>query len=135
VTYAELRARAVERARVEVAHPSQDWTGQCQKFVRTMFDVDPVPGFGSAREAWLHTDPADRHGGGRPIPGVPCYFKIGKFWHAVISTGDGNCISTDIRRRGLPDEVALYAIVRAWGAQYLGWTETICGRRIVNAAD
>lgn len=101
------------------------WSGMCQKYVR-----DPcweVPSlYGSAIEAWngaKHKHPGDR----TPPKGAPCYYRGGQYGHAVICVGNGNIRSTDCTYGGDISEVDIGWPERAWGYEYLGWTEDLNG--------
>lgn len=119
---------AVAVAVAESRRPSDDWEGMCLRFVRTCLDVDAK--YRTARIAWSHVAVADRHGGRRPPPAVPGWWAVGLNWHVALSAGGGNFWSTDIREPGQIDLVTGATIERAWGARWLGWSETINGRRI-----
>lgn len=120
---------AIVWARSQITSRSQDWTGWCQKFVRSSFGVGG--GFASAIAQWegaryphWTTDPnsAPR--------GAPVFWAGGKFGHVALSLGDGRCISTDAKRRGWPDIVTIDSISRNWGYEFLGWTEDMNGVRV-----
>lgn len=127
--YAERRLEAVRFARNEVLHGAPIWFELCQKFTRTA-SGDEVGGAKTAIAAWRGLDRAAQHSGPRPPFGVPVYWAIGKSGHAAVSAGKGYVYSTDIKRRGHVDKVSIDYICRHWGAHYLGWAETINGRRM-----
>jgi hypothetical protein len=110
----------------QITHPSQNWQGLCQSFVRhcmgvagwapTAFDAaEKVP------TANRHTDafkdvPAGaavyfKHAAGDPRPG-----------HVVLSLGGGLCVSTDIYRRGMVDKAPLSVFGPHWSMTYLWWS-------------
>jgi hypothetical protein len=117
-------ARSLARAKT-LSHGSAIWGGLCLKFVRTSLNIPAH--FPSAKAAWEGTSIHSRHMRGVAPKGVPVFFKIGQFWHVVLSAGNGYCWSTDIKRSGLPDLVPISLITKRWGAQYLGWTDTLNG--------
>ncbi|WP_433014092.1 hypothetical protein [Kribbella sp. CA-294648] len=118
---------AVDFAAGQVANPSRNWTGICLIFVRNCFNVGPVnpdahAGYRAAKF---------KHGSaGTPPLGVPVWWTGGRHGHVAISTGDGNCFSSDIKRPGKIDKVPISLITRRWGMLYKGWTEDINGVRI-----
>jgi hypothetical protein len=123
---------AVDFAKGQVTNPTPppgetDWFGWCLVFVRRCFNVGPM--YGSAEKGYFGTD--FKHGtSGTPPLGVPIWWTNGGDGHVAISTGDGNCYSTDIKRRGKVDKVAISYITRTWGQKYRGWSEDINGVRI-----
>ena len=118
---------AVDFAAGQVGNPSRNWTGICLIFVRNCFNVGPVnpdahAGYRAAKF---------KHGtAGTPPLGVPVWWTGGQHGHVAISTGDGNCFSSDIKRKGKIDKVPISLITRRWGMLYRGWTEDINGVRI-----
>lgn len=123
---------AVDFAKAQVTNPTPppgetDWFGWCLVFVRRCFNVGAK--YGSAEQAYLRAD--FKHGtGGTPPLGVPIWWTNGGDGHVAISTGDGSCYSTDIKRHGKVDKVAISFITRKWGQNYRGWSEDINGVRI-----
>lgn len=121
---------AVQEARSEVtkntAPPPRLWYGLCLVFVRSMHDVPSL--FGSAKAAWTHA--GHQHTSKNPPAGAPVYWSGGTYGHIALSTGNGRCISTDIRRKGRPNEVDINTIRHDWGLRYLGWTEDLNGRPV-----
>lgn len=135
-TRADLWAR--RKAGLEFAHrehvdPSRWWENDCQMFSRMALGAPGGLIFDTAKKAFLQIPHADRHpvGGKHPPAGVPVYFRLpNPFWHAAISAGKGLIWSTDITRRGRIDKVSIGYLERRWGADYLGWTESINRRRV-----
>lgn len=132
-----IGSAAVAFALKEHKTPSRLWVsakgnGLCLEFTRTTLDTGPK--YGSAKEAYSHVAPGDRHGGAEPPPGVPVFWKVGTWWHVAVSAGGGYVWSTDILRKGKVDKVTIGYISRRWGATYLGWTETLNGKRVYTAA-
>jgi hypothetical protein len=134
LTRADLWARrkaALEFALHEHVQPSRDWTNDCQMGVRMALGA--AGGIGSARLSWLALPAADRHGvgGKHPPAGVPVWFRLNTpFWHVALSAGKGLVWSTDILRHGRWDKVSIPYLERRWNADYLGWGESINGRRV-----
>lgn len=119
---------AVAWAMEQVKQGTGGYEGLCLRFTRHCHNVPARDA--SAKVAWSRTPIAERHGGKQPPPGVPVYWKIGEYDHVAESAGGGWCVSTDILRRGKADRVRISLITERWGAQYLGWTETINGVRV-----
>lgn len=127
----QRRHHALEFALHEDQHGAASWHNLCQKFVRTACGAGP--GQPSAKAAWLHLPHEDKHGvgGKHPPAGVPVYFKLDTpYWHAALSVGKGFIRSTDILRRGHVDKVSITYLENRWNADYLGWAESINGRRV-----
>jgi hypothetical protein len=125
------RKHALEYAHDQHLHGSPIWAGLCQKAVRIALGAGP--GAASARLAWLDLPDEDRHGvgGKHPPAGVPAYFRLDTpYWHVALSAGKGLIWSTDILRRGHWDKVSIPYLERRWHAHYLGWAESINGRRV-----
>lgn len=124
---------ALAAARAEHAHPSQDWTGECQHFTRFIYQIGP--GFGSARAQFLGCDPEDRHEGGHPADapiGSILHFKGGSkgFGHAMpaahdFPNGSPGAWSNDLLRTGFIDKVNRNAPVTKWKQEYTGWCTAI----------
>lgn len=106
------------------------YSGLCLRFVRNCHNIPARDA--SARVAWSRIPVSQRHGGKEPPAGVPVFWSIGANGHVAESAGGGWCISTDILRRGKADRVRIDLISSKWGAQYLGWTESLNGYRVYN---
>ena len=114
------------------------FTGWCLKAVRTCYGVDAhdfTPTNGRDPMAIEAFDAATfkRVADGRTIPrGVPVFWRGGSTGagHIAISTGDGDCWSTDIRRPGYFDKVPITEIAQQWGLKLVGWTEDLNGVHI-----
>jgi hypothetical protein len=118
---------AVDFAAAQAANATRDWTGICLIFTRTCFNVGPANP--DATSGWKAAK--FKHGtAGTPPLGVPVWWTGGRHGHVAISTGDGNCFSSDIKRKGKIDKVPISLITRRWGFLYRGWTEDINGVRI-----
>lgn len=126
--YTVRRLDAVAYARAQVLSGADHWYGLCQKFTRTACGAGP--GAPSAISAWRNLPRSDKHSGPRPPFGVPVYWSVGRYGHAAVSAGHGYVYSTDIKRHGRVDKVSIDYICRRWNADYLGWAETINGRRM-----
>ncbi|WP_109509701.1 hypothetical protein [Nocardioides speluncae] len=132
---AEIRKgrAAVDWAKGQVTNPTPTapagptWFGWCLVFARRAFNVGPL--YASAEDGWHAAE--FRHGTTSTPPlGVPVWWTNGRHGHVAVSSGDGNCYSTDILRTGKVDKVAISFITRKWGQRYRGWTEDINGVRI-----
>lgn len=121
---------AFRAGRAEIHTPSQSWDNQCQYFCRTRFNAPP--GFKTAWLAWQgarlrhHTGPEDA-----PY-GTVGYFKgPGPAGHAVMMGTRGHCLTNDAVTDGRISFTTVEFILDAWpGAEWVGWTEDINGRRI-----
>lgn len=131
---AELWARrkaALEFALREHHAPTRWWENDCQMAVRMALGAQG--GIASARLAYLALPAEDRHGAGgkHPPAGVPAWFRLNTpYWHVALSAGRGLIWSTDILRTGRWDKVSIPYLERRWNAHYLGWSESINGRRV-----
>jgi hypothetical protein len=118
---------AVDFAASQASHPTRDWTGICLIFVRTCFNVGPA----NLDAAAGYKNAQFKHGtAGTPPLGVPLWWTGGDHGHVAISTGDGSCFSSDIKRPGKVDKVPISLIARQWGKVYKGWSEDVNGVRI-----
>ncbi len=118
---------AVDFAAAQAANATRDWTGICLIFTRMCFNVGPANPDAHAG----HRAAKFKHGSaGTPPLGVPVWWSGGRHGHVAISTGDGNCFSSDIKRKGKVDKVPISLITRRWGMLYKGWSEDINGVRI-----
>lgn len=125
-----IRHDALDEAARYALRGDGGWEGLCLKWVRSCFDIPAR--YPSAIVAWNHVAREDRHGGKRPPAGVPVFWAIGKYGHIALSDGDGRVWSTDIRRRGKVDRVTIDYVNNHWGARYLGWSETLNGKRVIS---
>src|SRR5262245_4043609 len=100
--------------------------GMCLKYVRTWLGIAPKEA--TAYEAWLHAQ--HRHPGDRTPPNAaPMFFK-GRPAAGHITLGlviNGKQRSTDWPRSGIVSSARISEIERAWGQEYLGWTEDLNG--------
>ena len=121
--------QAVSWARRQVTAPAHSWFQLCLSFVRQAYGLPAV--YPSAKAAWDNAQDKVRTTRAAGIPrGVPVFYRGGKFWHVVLSLGDGLCLSNDVRRRGRIDVVRLDAITEAWGYPIVGWTRDLNGRTL-----
>jgi hypothetical protein len=107
-------------------NPSRNWTGMCQMFARSCFNVGAL--YGSASSAWDHADYRHPLSDGNLAPrGVPFYWKGGSrgFGHVALSVGSGLAWTTDVVRAGKVDLVRINDITRHWGQRPMGWAEDI----------
>ena len=113
---------AVAFAEAEHAHPSQNWSGLCQKFARSC--VGAAPWAPSAREAFNAVPQASRHTSVPPT-GALVYYGNAHFGagHATFSAGDGWVWSTDILRHGKVDRVRYDVFESAWSLPFRGWID------------
>lgn len=124
---------AIEWARDQVRDGAAIWRGLCLMFVRSCFNVDPL--FPDAITAWQESPGKRRCTTGEARRGHAGFFAGGDHGHIVLCLGNGLCISTDIRRQGLPDVCKLDDIVNAWGYRFLGDTTNLNGERAPRPTD
>lgn len=108
---------AVAWAENQRLHPSQNWTGLCQKFARST--VNAAPFGGTALDAW-HSRPNSAKVFNRAVAGGLGYFGTHEPGHAVFVVGNSYCYSTDILRQGKVDKVPIALITQRWGLPFLG---------------
>lgn len=125
-------AQALQRAQAEAANPSTDWTGYCQKFVRTCWGIPPL--FSSAWTQWQGADDEDRHVGGSPddapLGAALCFKGSGQYGHIELAArpfrdGSGAAWSNDLVRYGEIDKVLRTAAVTKWNQPYLGYLTAV----------
>lgn len=123
---------ALKWAQGQAANPTADWTGYCQKFVRSCYGIPAL--FGSAWAQWLGADEEDRHVGGdpddAPLGSALCYKGSGPYGHIVLAarpfkSGAGACWSNDLVKYGDIDKVHRDAAVTKWNQPYLGYLTAI----------
>ena len=122
--------------------------GMCQAYVTRWFNAGGVGDVDGDKDAdavdgWLSEPKSARHEGDRnPPPGKPLAWKGGGkgYGHRALSDVNG-LISTDMQnnkyKKGVTSTVkaasvsdAIRIIERVMGVQYLGWSETISGKKI-----
>lgn len=119
---------ALAFARAESADPTEDWTGYCQRFVRTAYGIPSL--FGSAWAQWLGADPEDRHAGGdpsdAPAGSALCFKGAGPFGHIDLGARDeARAWSNDLVTVGDIDNVDRTAPTTKWGQRYLGYLTAV----------
>lgn len=124
--------QALAVAHREAADPSQDWTGWCQKFVRTTYAIPPL--FSSAWTQWLGADDEDKHPGGTPsdapLGSALLYKGTGPFGHIMLAArpfenGVPAAWSNDLVAWGEIDKVARTAPSTEWAQGYLGYLTAV----------
>ena len=113
--------KALAWAEGQRQNPTQNWSGLCQKFARSCWDINP--GYPSAIAAWNAQAAKYKHSDRNVPPGALVYFSGGQYGHATFSAGGTKIYSTDILRRGKVDLVDISTIEKKWGLRYLGWTD------------
>ena len=125
-------SEALKYAQGQSTHPSRDWAGLCQMFVRSSYALPG--GFSSAYLQWLGADPEDKHVGGDPTKapvGVGlCYKGSGPDGHIMLSShpfqsGTAAAWSNDLVKHGKINKVSRTAPTTAWGQKYLGYITSI----------
>lgn len=135
MTKATWRGNPLRFAAREHRKASRDWTGWCLVFARSCYGV--AARYPSAAAAWRAAEHKHPTTDPRTIPrGAPVWWLGGSggFGHVAISTGDGWCWSTDLRRRGQVDKVPIDDVARLWGLQLVGWSEDLNGVRVYTPA-
>lgn len=101
--------------------------GYCEKFCRTCAGAAALAA--SAADAYYAAK--YRHTG-TPPRGAFVFWTGGShgYGHVAISDGNGWCWSTDIKRPGRVDRVAISTITTRWGLTLKGWTEDNNGVRV-----
>ena len=97
----------------------------------TIQEVTAAPhAFPGAIQQWngaTHKHRGDKN----PPAGVPIFWEGGTWGHIAMATGNGQGMrSTDWPYRAHVGEGTIDALSRAWGKQYLGWTEDLGGQLI-----
>ncbi|NUS01927.1 MAG: hypothetical protein HOV97_05110 [Nonomuraea sp.] len=119
-------------ARGQVDHPSQDWTGYCQAFVRSCWGIPPL--FGSAWAQWLGADDADKHIGGdidaAPLGSALIFKGSGQYGHIEFATypfptHTSGSFSNDLVTTGRINKVSRRAATDKWGQQYMGYLTAV----------
>ena len=71
-----------------------------------------------------------RHTGKLAPAGAPMYYRGGRHGHIVLYVGNGMVRSTDAGGAGKMATVPIEWFKRAWGYEYLGWSEDLGGKDI-----
>lgn len=124
---------AIEWARDQVHNGAAVWFQLCLMFVRMCFNVDPL--HPDAKTAWLESPGKVRCSTADAKRGHAGFFRGGEHWHVVLLLGNGLCISTDVKRKGLPDVCRLADIEAAWGYVFLGYVTNLNGERAPRPVD
>ena len=81
--------------------------------------------------AWSQWQNAKKRHNGKKAPvGAPMYYRGGKYGHVVLYVGDGMVRSTDAGGSGKMATVPIEWFQRAWGYEYVGWSEDLGGKMI-----
>lgn len=107
----------------------------CQLVTRGYYDAPSVGdydhnGRANALDGWKSEPEAGCHYGDRNPPrGVPVFYRGGSKGdgHRAISLGGGKIRSTDCPTSGVTSTTDIGWPERAWGLEYVGWSETIDG--------
>ena len=127
------------RTGVEAAEQMKAWAagkksgvkGMCLKTCRLAYDIPAK--YPSAIEAWKATKSKQTDPALAPI-GAAHFWEIGKFGHIAIQAGEsGKVWSTDSPKTDLIGKVELGWFAQKWGAKYLGWTDSVNGKKIALA--
>lgn len=109
------------------------YAGLCLRWTRLVLGAPPLAP--TAYAAWLSS--TTKHRGDRNPPyGVPVFWSAGRTGryagagHVAVSLGGGWVKSTSWPSGSSIGVTGITNIERAWGRTYLGWTETLNGRRI-----
>lgn len=124
-------AQALAYARAEHENETEDWTGYCQRFVRSCYALPSL--FGSAWAQWLGADADDKHPGDNPADapvGAALCFRGGTYGHIMLAAnerpdGTAGAWSNDLVRTGDIDHVARTAPEYVWGHVYVGWLSAV----------
>lgn len=81
--------------------------------------------------AWSQWQNAKKRHNGKKAPvGAPMYYRGGQYGHVVLYVGDGMVRSTDAGGSGKMATVPIEWFQRAWGYEYVGWSEDLGGKMI-----
>jgi hypothetical protein len=106
------------------------WHNMCLSFVRQAFGAPG--GVYDAMTSWSQARNKYSTSGGIPA-GVPVFWTTGSNGHVVISTGNGNAISTDHPVYDQPGKTTISSISSWLGASPAGWTADINGKSVYPA--
>lgn len=120
-------SQALAYAKDQRDHETYDWTGYCQKFVRSCYGLPGM--FGSAWAQWLGADPEDRHVGGNildaPVGAGLCFKGSGPYGHIMLAARNDGAWSNDLVTAGDINFVDRDRPTTKWGQEYLGWLSAI----------
>lgn len=81
--------------------------------------------------AWSQWQNAKKkHTGKKALVGAPMYYRGGQYGHVVLYVGNGMVRSTDAGGAGKMATVPIEWFQRAWGYEYVGWSEDLGGKMI-----
>jgi hypothetical protein len=82
--------------------------------------------------AWVQwTSAKHKHTSVKDIPlGAPIYYRGGKSGHVVLYVGNGQVRSTDAGGAGVMATVPIEWFEKAWGYEFVGWSEDLGGKNI-----
>lgn len=81
--------------------------------------------------AWSQWQNAKKkHTGKKALVGAPMYYRGGKYGHVVLYVGNGMVRSTDAGGAGKMATVPIEWFQKAWGYEYVGWSEDLGGKMI-----
>lgn len=126
---------AIRNARDQSHNGPQFGLGQCLLRVRECYGIPSGGDFdgdgdADAEDAWKRATKKHRTSNPASIPrGYPVYWLGGSHdnGHIAISTGAGQCWSSDIVRTGFFDFVEITEIHDQWGLELVGWSEDLNG--------
>lgn len=125
-------SQALEAARREMRHESEDWEGMCQAFCHDIYGVGAL--YGSAYAQWLAADDSHKHRGGdpnhAPVGSLLCFKGSSRFGHIMIAAhpfADGRkaAYSNDLVKPGQINKVGRHRPITQWSQDYLGYITTI----------
>jgi hypothetical protein len=134
-----MSRKAIDNAREQSQHGPKSGVGICLVMVRTCYGIAAIgdvdgDGDADAFDAWVRAKFKHPETNPARIPaGVPVFWQGGSanHGHGAIATGfNGNCWSTDIKRKGFFDRVPIKRIHDDWGLRLLGWAEDLNGVRV-----
>lgn len=81
--------------------------------------------------AWSQWQNAKKRHNGKKAPvGAPMYYRGGQYGHVVLYVGNGMVRSTDAGGSGKMATVPIEWFQKAWGYEYVGWSEDLGGKMI-----
>ena len=95
---------------------------ECDHFVGLAYGLAHT-NYDNARQHWMQIPDGFKYPGASNAPaGALVFWNTGKDGHVALSVGGGKVISTDFRRQGHVDLVAIDEITKRWGQIY-GWSD------------
>lgn len=123
--------QAIAKAEAETRAKGVYDAGLCLRHVRLWFGI--AAKYPSAIEAWEGAGGAGGDATHTVLdapPGVPMFWRGGRFGHIALSAGDGMIYTTDLPQRGRTGLVKASLVEERWNYKYLGWSETLNGVRV-----